>query len=661
MSQLEVALPSSPRNSTVPLGKEESKTRRRVRKSTRTSTTAASSTDVTVNKLEDELPTPSTKRDRVVRVLELRRLEVQKILEIDTEKNSFCMTFFLTFAFPGGANDKDLADKTKGEDGNPVFPLGEDDKPTFLPSAAWFATKFDFNNILSQDSAQIDTVPAGDDIELRMYYTCTFHEIMQLDDFPFDGQYLPVRMCLNVRREGPMPVDFRISDEVVVTLDPNGFAPKHLWKLDRSTLVFIDPITDPAQNLNRGGAVGARTFPSINFAVHVRRRPNFVVHAAAVPSAILSILTLLQFTLPLGDAADRMNAMLTLVLTAFAGRATGLRPPVAAHTLLDHYTLSCEGLILIAAIFSGMLAWAASYPFKDFEDNEQTRHSLETSNTLLFGVQLGLWVLTHGFFLFKVRSAAVRNSAGFAAFPDELLHYEESSEWQAGKKRDKSRVDDSGRHRPKDWAFEKVERAPNEPNERVLRRQGSLQDTLTRPSTRSSSSSRSQGENPRTLKRSSTTAAKEARNAPHPGWRKVQLFRPAGWMDSNEKLCISKVDSYLLNEAHVSGRLSFLRGSLANLSLTGSGRNLLSTPGKSRSVVGDTAPPKFGTSQSAPTVQTDKVVVTRATTSTKPNVTILSAQADGDSDVRAARWPDSAQADGELALSPLYRTVSKTI
>ena len=48
----------------------------------------------------------------LLRVIELRRLDVHKVHEVDTAKNCFDMTFFVTFAFPGGAADSDLASKS---------------------------------------------------------------------------------------------------------------------------------------------------------------------------------------------------------------------------------------------------------------------------------------------------------------------------------------------------------------------------------------------------------------------------------------------------------------------------------------------------------------------------------------------------------------------
>ena len=142
-----------------------------------------------------------------MRVLELRRLEVQRVHEIDTANHCFDMTFFVTLAFPGGATDEYLTSEIA------EFPIGEDGKPTFRPSALWYSEQIDFNNGREVQQLGCKVLQEDGDLELRLYYSGKFHESLELQDYPFDDQYLTVSLCINCRRDGKMPVRFAISKE----------------------------------------------------------------------------------------------------------------------------------------------------------------------------------------------------------------------------------------------------------------------------------------------------------------------------------------------------------------------------------------------------------------------------------------------------------------
>ena len=90
-------------------------------------------------------------------------------------------------------------DNTKDEKGNPVFPFA-DGKPTFRPSAAWFAAQFELSNVVTTsfwDTPKVIKVESPDpkpegaqpgDLRIQMRFEGTFRETMELYDFPFDTQ-----------------------------------------------------------------------------------------------------------------------------------------------------------------------------------------------------------------------------------------------------------------------------------------------------------------------------------------------------------------------------------------------------------------------------------------------------------------------------------------
>lgn len=77
------------------------------------------------------------------RLLELRQFDLVKLTHVDVLEQMFRVQFFCLFAFPGGAKDEDLMRLDKNPDGSYKFAMGEDNKPTWLPSAGWFCDQLD--------------------------------------------------------------------------------------------------------------------------------------------------------------------------------------------------------------------------------------------------------------------------------------------------------------------------------------------------------------------------------------------------------------------------------------------------------------------------------------------------------------------------------------
>ena len=108
-------------------------------------------------------------RERVKRVLDIRRVELVKISAIDPVAQTFETQVTLEGIFPGGALDAALS--APGS----VFPMDAHGAPTFRPSAGWFLDQIDFNNALSYKILSKHVKIVGNDIEVLLYfeYICT--------------------------------------------------------------------------------------------------------------------------------------------------------------------------------------------------------------------------------------------------------------------------------------------------------------------------------------------------------------------------------------------------------------------------------------------------------------------------------------------------------
>ena len=69
------------------------------------------------------------------RLIEISKVDVVQVSTIDVNEQSFSAMLFAEFMFPGGALDEDLVRPSS------AFPLGDDGKPTFRPSAHWYVDR----------------------------------------------------------------------------------------------------------------------------------------------------------------------------------------------------------------------------------------------------------------------------------------------------------------------------------------------------------------------------------------------------------------------------------------------------------------------------------------------------------------------------------------
>ena len=74
------------------------------------------------------------------RTLELEIVDINRLSDVDIIKQRFTCEFVTRFTFKGGARDEHL-NKAGAE-----FPFDSHGKPTFRPSALWYAKQVDFNN-----------------------------------------------------------------------------------------------------------------------------------------------------------------------------------------------------------------------------------------------------------------------------------------------------------------------------------------------------------------------------------------------------------------------------------------------------------------------------------------------------------------------------------
>ena len=302
---------------------------------------------------------PSRRKPPLPRTLELHAIELQKLHSLDPHGQRFCATLWTEWRFVGGVNDPDLSAK------GIVFPRDANGKPTFRPSAEWYADHTDFRNALNYKTIDCKRTDRGDDIVITMRHEGVFTEIFELEHFPCDQQALTITFNINCRCTGPVPTELTISPDCKLTMECIHLCPpRKEWYLERE--LVLTP--------HRIGS-GDREFPAMSFTAMVTRKPFYTIVQMALPMGLFSLLSVLQ-PLCVQDAVEyshraQLSLMLLLTYTSFKMAIANKLPEINYMTLLDQYALWNGLLIILVALWSRMLTWngslEAGYPL-DFLD-----------------------------------------------------------------------------------------------------------------------------------------------------------------------------------------------------------------------------------------------------------------------------------------------------
>ena len=277
----------------------------------------------------------------VVQLIEVTMLPGIRILEQD-----FTSQFYIEFRIDGGAQDAEL--RSTSED----FPIGEDGKPTFLPSALWYLNQLDFNNAKSWTKLDQKVLVRGDDLVCAVRFEGVFMEPMELQRFPFDTQDLTTSLAINCRTTGMTPVRFVLDHEAQNayrhSIDIRHFPLHNEWELGPHVHA----------ELGLTGSVG-RQFPALDFSLLIRRKPLYYLLNVVYPMATFAFMANFQIALPRYETADRFSVCFSLLLTvvAFKFSISQMLPAVSYLTVMDTFLLACAGTVVLACFEAGAMGY----------------------------------------------------------------------------------------------------------------------------------------------------------------------------------------------------------------------------------------------------------------------------------------------------------------
>ena len=285
-------------------------------------------------------------------VLELITFDVLKLNEVDNVMQTFKAEFLMLFQIPGGAKDEYLAKPGEKDDSGRVkFGTDADGKPACC--AEWYIEQIDIHNVYDHASSttlESKVIKRGDDLLLHVRTEGVYMVSLDLNNFPVDTQALPINIVVCCRTGGPVAVDLRLGIQTgcVVTA---GFFAHQLFRLKADVDEEGQPLGVVDLTRYDHGRKG-RQFPSIRASITVQRRPAFYVVNVAVPMALFSALSCLQFTMPPPDVSDRLSISLTLLLTATAYKfaTASLVPAISYMTALDNLVVWNALLIAVSTV-----------------------------------------------------------------------------------------------------------------------------------------------------------------------------------------------------------------------------------------------------------------------------------------------------------------------
>jgi len=332
------------------------------------------------------------------RTLELRRVEIHQINNIDAPTQTFHARYYIVLAFPGGARDPELSVDSSEFPKDPVT-----GKPTFKPPARWYLDQIEMYNATHSENEFLSKSarPVGDDIELSFRVEGTIKQRMDLRAYPFDCHMLTAQMVLYCRLGGPLAVKLVLpaqKDRCVLSIHHGGFFLEHRWWLDREVSIAVEELD-----------FGGRKFPIMSMSFTVQRNPSFVLRSVAFPHLVMGLIAcVVQYALPFADSNDRINAMLTLYLTFVSAKlmSKSMMPVLSYSTLLDKFIDNMELVVLISMLTAGVLCFLVRNELHlDANDNFYSGMSnpVIAFEVSAISVLLVLWGLFCTRFLVKAR------------------------------------------------------------------------------------------------------------------------------------------------------------------------------------------------------------------------------------------------------------------
>ncbi|XP_063713429.1 gamma-aminobutyric acid receptor subunit epsilon-like isoform X2 [Symsagittifera roscoffensis] len=234
-------------------------------------------------------------------------------------------------------------------------------------------------------------------IDLRWHLKGTFHEQMELQDFPFDVQDLCVRLHLDDRSKEHFYLE---AEDIPGLLNEKAFQDHQEWVLYKMVLTGENNV-DSEEQRNCDDVLVLRC--------NVQRKFKYFVYNCFLVMFFFAVMSLCNFTNRPEHVQFRVSGTLTLVLTSVAYKLmlSNTLPTISYLTLVDFYVLFAILMLTVLVVAFSVLHLVFRTSDLEGEEREEFFWHLDVWTVSTLALVYFLWNVGFGILaIAKTRNAS---------------------------------------------------------------------------------------------------------------------------------------------------------------------------------------------------------------------------------------------------------------
>lgn len=252
------------------------------------------------------------------------RIQIMSLQNIDTSKQSFDCKFWIKF---------------KWEVDTPYAVLNTKRIDVPKPSMPDCINELSVSTKI--EKFHIQEQPEKCLVTARYILRGVFPHVFQLAKFPFDEQFLPLRLIFY----GSPPLTATFEQHPQCNIFHESIVQQDAWRVEDR--VYTTEALTPAERNERG-----KQHKMLILGIHLTRKPGFYLWNVYCPVLLLCGLSFLSFGQELDDTSGRLSTVLTVLLTMVALKLTTTQylPVVAQLTHMDRFMLMHMGILTASCV-----------------------------------------------------------------------------------------------------------------------------------------------------------------------------------------------------------------------------------------------------------------------------------------------------------------------
>ncbi|XP_075240786.1 uncharacterized protein LOC142336120 isoform X2 [Convolutriloba macropyga] len=270
-------------------------------------------------------------------------------------------------------------------------------------------------------------------IDLRWHLKGTFHEQMELQDFPFDVQDLCVRLHLDDRSKEHFYLE---AEDIPGVLNDKAFQDHQEWVLYKMVLTGENNV-ESEEERNCDDVLVLRC--------NVQRKFKYFVYNCFLVMLFFAVMSLCNFTNTPDHVQFRVSGTLTLVLTSVAYKLmlSNTLPTISYLTLVDFYVLFAILMLTVLVVCFSVLHIIFRVSDLQGQEREDFFWQLDLWTVTTLAVIYFLWNVSFGILaIVKTRNASRKLKIEEQNYTRKLINMKQASMEIASKQNSMTSIDD---------------------------------------------------------------------------------------------------------------------------------------------------------------------------------------------------------------------------